>query len=269
MSNTLSKVIFLFLLLGTSSCSLFGKEIFGKESSPEDAEAKTADENNSEEKGSEAHLLKAKGKDLVKLPESEMIEKAKHVYDRELFSLSLDNFTLLRDNYPASPYSAFAELKAADSYYFSADYPQAISAYEEFVRLHPGHEAVPYAKFLVALSQYRQYKGINHDQSPLRTAIKLFADLGNEQGKINRYTLAAKKMSLRCAEELAAYEAHVARFYDRRGDFTAAEERRKNAQKKFPKTVAAKASAEREAERDTYLPDPPELLKAVWEKKEE
>ncbi len=50
----------------------------------------------------------------------------------------------LKDWYPFSRYATLAELKIADSHFHLEEYGEAIMAYEEFEKMHPKNEAVPY-----------------------------------------------------------------------------------------------------------------------------
>jgi len=173
--------------------------------------------------------------EAVKIPEAELLENAKGFYDRGLYKLSQENFSRLKDSFGSSPIASFAELKMADAAFYAGDFATAISGYEEFIRLHPGHEALSYAQFQVAESYLSQYQGTDHDQAPLKTAAKLFL----EHSKRNPQTLYTKLAAFRyfqTREFLAEYERMIAKFYQRRGDISAANERIRIIQSEFNKT---------------------------------
>lgn len=162
---------------------------------------------------------KKPAKEIIKAPslaEEELLENAQTAYDKGLFSVALQSWTELRDGYPASFYTTLAELKVADSQFFSGDYPAALASYEEFAKMHPGHEAMSYVRYQIANCHLQQYKDELHDQAPLRAAIKAFEELVREFPNSEFVVLARRRLT-KCRELQATYEATVAEFYNRRG----------------------------------------------------
>ena len=152
----------------------------------------------------------------VDLPEDELLERAKSAYDSELYSVARDNWTKLREQYPSSYYATLAELKIGDTYYFSGDYSAAITAYEEFTKLHPAHEATPYVRYQIGNAYREQYAGVEHDQSPLNTALKNYQKLLDEYPR-SEYSLEARRTIDSSRELLAKHELFIADFYARQG----------------------------------------------------
>ena len=60
-------------------------------------------------------------------------------------------YTDLKDWYPFSKYVILAELKIADSHFHLEEYDEAILAYEEFEKMHPKNEAIPYVIYQTGL----------------------------------------------------------------------------------------------------------------------
>lgn len=149
-------------------------------------------------------------------PELTLLELAMENYDRGAYSLSRESWMALRDGYPGSYYLPLAELKLADTHFYSSNFNEAIIAYQEFVRAHPGHEAVPYAMFQIGNAYFKQYSDHKRDQAPLREAIKAYNEL-IERFPRTDYRSAARNNIKRSRELLAAYEAYVADFYVKRG----------------------------------------------------
>lgn len=171
---------------------------------------------------------KGKQKNQPELPdtkaEEELLQEAVEAYDQGLYTLAKDTFSELRDKYPGSYYSAFAELKTADAQFQISEFPAAVVAYEEFLRLHPQHEAAAYAKYQIGNSQRLQYRGVKHDQAPLRAAIKSYEKLLLEN-PASRYAPLARRYIKQCRERLAAHEAYVAEFYLKQGQAEASAKR--------------------------------------------
>lgn len=171
------------------------------------------------------------------LPEADILQNAINTYDEQLFKVSLQSWTELRDGYPTSYFSTLAELKIADALFYSGDYPAALTSYEEFSKLHPGHEAMPYVRYQIGNSHMQQYKDIKHDQAPLQSAVRAFEHL-LEQFPRSEYVVLARRQLQRCRELQAEYERYVAEFYTKRGYEIAANSRLKNLSEAYPESHA-------------------------------
>ena len=172
-------------------------------------------------------------KDLIEQPtkeEEEIIAGAIDAFDRGLYSRSREEWTSLRDGYPASYFIPLAQLKIADCYFATGDFPEAVSTYQEFLRLYPAHEAAGYAQSRLAESLLRQYRGIKNDQQPLKDALQAYELVLSEYPSSDF----AQSAQLRIADIkklMAEYEVSVAEFYEKQGQGKAAEQRRKSANK--------------------------------------
>lgn len=176
--------------------------------------------------------------DPPKTPEMELVRSAMEAYDQGLFSVSKTLWSELRDGYPGSYYATLAELKLADSLFQLSDYPAALIQYEEFSRVHPGHEAIPYVRYQIGNCQLKQYQGARHDQSPLQTAVRTFRSLIDTFGQ-SEYAVLAKRRIVECRELLAEHERYVAGFYRDQGLVDAALGRYARLKLVYPDTPAA------------------------------
>jgi outer membrane protein assembly factor BamD len=214
-------------------------------------------------------------KNLVKapdLPEETILQNGIATYDEGLFKVSLSYWSELRDGYPTSYYSTLAEIKMADAHFFSGDYPAALVAYEEFAKLHPGHEAMPYVRYQIGNCSFKQYKDVMHDQAPLQTALKSYEQLIEQHPK-SEYVVLARRQIDRCKELQAAYEKYVADFYARKGLDTAATSRIKKLSTEFPGSKAmgklqeelgnGNAEIKKEAAVGGKIPSPPKLVSSA------
>ncbi len=178
---------------------------------------------------------------IVEKPKTEeeiLLANASNTYDEGLFSISEDNWTQLRDGFPASYYAPLAELKIADAQYFRGDYPAALASYEEFSRLHPGSEALAYVRFQIANCHIEQYRGRKYDQTPLHSAIKAYENLIKEHPE-SEYVIFARRNLDRSRQLLAENEAYVADFYARQGAEKAAASRKQMLYTLYPDSAAA------------------------------
>jgi outer membrane assembly lipoprotein YfiO len=98
-------------------------------------------------------------------------------YEDGDFTKAIANFQQLKDWYPFSKYAILAELKIADSNYHLKRYEEAIFAYEEFEKLHPRNEAIPYVIYQIGRCYFDQIDTIDRDQTPARKAYETFTYL--------------------------------------------------------------------------------------------
>jgi len=170
-------------------------------------------------------------------PEIDLLERGMTLYDKGLFSVSREAWMELRDGYPNSYYSTLTELKIADTYFFTDSYAEALASYEEFARMRPGHEAIPYVFYQIANTHLKQYRGVKRDQSPLRDAMEAFKNL-IEKHPSSLFTAFAKSKIRECHELLASYEAYVAGFYRKQGLYKASHHRYRTLSENFPYSEA-------------------------------
>lgn len=182
----------------------------------------------------------------VDTPEVTLLDQAKEAYDRGLYTVAKENWQKLHDGYPTSPYSTLAELKLADCSFYSGDYPAAATAYEEFIKLHPGHESAAYAHYQLGRSYQEQYTGPEHDQAPLVASVKHYQtliDLAPE----HEYATLARKGIAECRERLGQHELVVAKYYQRQEMQNAELGRLRIIVAEYPETRAARDARERMA----------------------
>ncbi len=188
--------------------------------------------------------------------EIELLNEGMKAYDGGLYSLAKTSFTSLQEKYPSSYYSAFAELKAADAEFQLGNYTEALESYQDFLRLRPKHEAVPYVMFQVAETYRLQYRGPANDQSPLRTAIKHYQSL-IELYPENSFSALARRGIVASREQLALHESAVARFYLKQGEKRSAAHRFKRLIGTYADTAPGRSA---QSAVYTYFKDEPKLL---------
>lgn len=117
--------------------------------------------------------------------------------------------------HPYSDWSLNAQIMSGYTYYLAKKYEDAEEAFEMFIQLHPGHEYVPYAMYMLGLISYEQIPIIERDQMPAKESAEAFQKL------INRFpdSKYAKDGRLKIdliRDHLAAKEVEVARFYQQK-----------------------------------------------------
>ena len=133
-------------------------------------------------------------------------------YDDGEYKDAIENFQKIKDWYPFSKYAILAELKIADSHYHLKQYEEAIFAYEEFEKLHPRNEAVPYVIYQSGLCYYDQIGTIDRDQTPARKALETFQRL-IKQFPDDQYAHSANEHIPKCLKSLAGNDYYIGQFY--------------------------------------------------------
>jgi outer membrane protein assembly factor BamD len=158
--------------------------------------------------------------ELTKNPEELAGEGMRQFEDKD-YADAIKTFTSLKERYPYSRYAILAELKLADAHFYREEYPEAIAAYEDFSRLHPKNEAIPYVLYQIGESYYRQLLTVDRDQTPTHQAILAFERLLNTYPN-STYEDRARANIRVCRHNLAGHELYVGRFYYKSKHYRAA-----------------------------------------------
>ncbi len=134
---------------------------------------------------------------------------------------AIDNFQQLKDLYPFSKYAILAELKIADAHYHLEQYEEAIFAYEEFEKLHPRNEAIPYVIYQIGRCYFDQIDTIDRDQMPARKALETFQRL-NKQFPEDQYARSGAEHIPKCIKSLAGNDFYIGLFYYKSKHYKAA-----------------------------------------------
>ena len=160
-------------------------------------------------------------------PAQELVDEGIRYFDKGNYQKAIDSFEQLKDWYPFSKYAILAELKIADAHFQLEQYPDAIFAYEEFEKLHPRNEAVPYVIYQIGMSYYLQVDTVDRDQSSAQKAVTVFNRL-IRQYPSEPYAHLAQGYVDKCIKTLSGHEFYVAIYYYRIKKYRAALGRFKN-----------------------------------------
>nr|WP_320190369.1 outer membrane protein assembly factor BamD [uncultured Desulfobacter sp.] len=130
-------------------------------------------------------------------------------------------YTDLKDWYPFSQYAILAELKIADAHFHLEEYPEAIAAYENFEKMHPKNEAVPYIINQIAMCWFKQIDTIDRDATPAQKALSEFQRLIRLFPE-DEYSQKALAYIDSCVDNMASHELYVANFYNKTKKYEAA-----------------------------------------------
>jgi outer membrane protein assembly factor BamD len=159
------------------------------------------------------------------------------LFNRRNYPEALKKFEELKSSFPDSPpYTTWAELKVGDCLFLDGSYVEAIAAYEEFKKVHPTHEEMPYVQYQIGMSYFNQMMGSDRDQTPTRKALSSFEYLvANYPPSL--FTEKATGKVGACRKKLAEQEFYIGNFYYGRGDYLAAARRFGGLLEQYPDTI--------------------------------
>jgi outer membrane protein assembly factor BamD len=134
---------------------------------------------------------------------------------------AVEHFQRLKDIYPFSRYAMLAELKLGDAHYRLEQYEDALFAYEEFEKLHPRNEAIPYVIYQIGRCHFDRVSTPDRDQTEARKALEAFTRL-QKQYPNDPYSRSAAEHMVACYKSLSGHEFIVGEFYFKSKHFKAA-----------------------------------------------
>jgi len=149
---------------------------------------------------------------------------------------ALKDFKQLKEHYPYSKYAILAELKIGDAHFQRKEYSEAAIAYEEFARLHPRNEVVPYVLYQIGMCHFLSFSTVDRDQEETRLAVESLQRVVQAYPD-SEYAQKAKKQLNECKKRIVAHDYQVGRFYYRQGEYRAAKERLQKAVMTHPDAV--------------------------------
>jgi outer membrane protein assembly factor BamD len=154
------------------------------------------------------------------------------------YKAAIENYQLVIDRFPFSPYAEDAEMKIGLAYYQQKDYAEAIGALDDFQRMHPTSKNLELVTYYIGLSYYDQIGREDQDQGKTTAALKRFQELEQRFPEGDFAALAHDKV-LVCREMLARNQMIVGNYYYKRANFRAAESRFAELLQKYPETPVA------------------------------
>ena len=140
--------------------------------------------------------------------------------------------------FPFSPYAEDAELKIGLAYYREQEYGEAVSALNDFQRMHPTNQSLHLASYYLAMSYFDQIGRADQDQTATVNAMHQFQALEQRFPESSFAELAHERIAI-CREMLARNQLVVSDFYFKRANYRAAESRLAELMQKYPDTPVA------------------------------
>ncbi|MBU1195381.1 MAG: outer membrane protein assembly factor BamD [Proteobacteria bacterium] len=169
----------------------------------------------------------------------ELISEGSAAFVAQEYRTAISAFTNLKDWYPFSKYAILAELKIGDAHFALKEYDEAILAYEEFERMHPKNEAIPYVIYRTGLCWFNQIDSVDRDSTPAQKAIVQFNRL-IERFPESEHVADARKNIQISTENLSGHELYVANFYMKAEQYQAALKRYEGIVQNYPGSKESK-----------------------------
>lgn len=170
------------------------------------------------------------------LTDADLYAKAVKELGRKDFGDAAEAYQVLLERFPNSPLAAKAQLSLADARMENGDDIEAEVAFDDFLRLYPADDNVPYALFRKGELLFRQAGDPGRDQTKVVESIRTFSLLlERHPGGPHAAKAAERIRALR--DRLAAHEGKVVSHYIGRKRFESAEARARRALAEYPDTA--------------------------------
>lgn len=168
-------------------------------------------------------------------PVEELYNEATDLMDKKDFEKAAKQFQEVERQHPYSQWATRAQLMGAYAYYQAMDYDQAVSALDQYIQTHPGHESIAYAYYLRALCDYERIADVRRDQTYAQNALKQLQTIVSRFPESTYAKDAVLKIAL-INDHLAGAEMEVGRNYLKQKLYTAAVGRFRTVVEKFQTT---------------------------------
>jgi outer membrane protein assembly factor BamD len=187
---------------------------------------------------------------------------AKRTMDRGDYEMAAKLFDEVERQHPYSVWARRAQIMSAFNYYLAQKYTDSISSAQRFLTIHPGNAEAPYAHYLVSMSYYQQIADVTRDQAITQQAADSFGELIRRYPD-SRYAADARLKLDLIYDHLAGKEMEVGRFYERSGNWLAANLRFRQVAEKYQTSSHAPEALERMVESYLALGTPAEAYKTA------
>jgi outer membrane protein assembly factor BamD len=185
---------------------------------------------------------------------------AKDRLDRGQPTVAAALFDEVERQHPYSPWARRAQLMSSFSYYVARDYDKSVSSAQRFLSIHPGNKDAPYAYYLIALSYYEQISDVTRDQKVTEQTRTALQELIRRYPSTEYASDAKLKLDL-VEDHLAGKDMEIGRYYERAGNWLAAQIRFQNVVDNFQTTSHAPEALYRLTETNLALGVPSEAQK--------
>jgi outer membrane protein assembly factor BamD len=165
--------------------------------------------------------------ELLQLTPQQVYDRAEEQFSKKKWERARNYYSHLYENFPNDPLGRRALLRIADTFYHQGDQLNLVEAqykYRDFINRYPSSEQADYAMLQIAMVSYEQMERPDRDQQKTREAVEKFNDMLRAHPRSPLRAEAEAKLQ-GALDRLAKHEHVIARFYMKRGSYTAAVQR--------------------------------------------
>ena len=159
-----------------------------------------------------------------------LYNEARNKLERREYLTAVEYFETLESRFPFGEYTQQAQLDIAYAYLRQDEFDNAIAAADQFIKLHPRHEAVAYAYYIKGLSNFSRGQSTMErlfprdlskvDQNWLRASFADFDTLIRRYPD-SHYVPDARQRMIYLRNKMAEHELKTAQYYYSRGAMVA------------------------------------------------
>lgn len=154
-------------------------------------------------------------------PVEQVYNQAADLLDRGRWTEAAQAFDEVERQHPYSSWARRSMLMSSYANYKAARYEESIKAAQQFIALHPGNEAAPYAYYLIAVCHFEQILDVGRDQSSTESALAALVEVTRRFPE-SEYARDARLKIDMTYDQLAGKEMEIGRFYQARDQHLAA-----------------------------------------------
>jgi outer membrane protein assembly factor BamD len=166
-------------------------------------------------------------------PAQVLANEAETMYREGEYEQSAELFQALKDRFPYSRYALLADLRVGDAYAKAERYEEAVLAYEDFIRLHPKNDAVPYAIYQMGMVYFDQMLTPDRDPANAAKAMETFQRL-MKQYPSSQWAVKAQPRLQEATRRAASHDMVVGQYYYNTAKYRAAMSRFKRVLTHYP-----------------------------------
>lgn len=157
-------------------------------------------------------------------PVDDLYNEAQDYLKKGEYTKSAKSFAEVERQHPYSNWAVKAQLMSGYAYYQAKKYDEAIENFNVFIGLHPTHEDVPYAHYMIGICYYEQMPITERDQKTSEKAMNAFLEVA-EKHPGSKYAKDARMKLDMIRDHMAGKEMDIGRFYQGQKNFLAASNR--------------------------------------------
>ena len=171
------------------------------------------------------------------LTDSDLLSRGQQRMANKRYGSAIEHFQVLLERFPTSPLAPRAQLALADAHMENKDNVEAEVGYDDFLRLYPANDNVPYALFRKGELLFRQTSKPGRDQTKTIEAIRTYRLLLEKSPSGPHAGTAARRIT-ELRNRLADKEVAVVSHYLTRKKYDSAEARARRAVGDYPDTTS-------------------------------